>query len=60
MKMDGRTDIFAFAALLYEIGTGKTVFPGETQASMIAKILEVEPPLISELQIPVQNLIPVS
>ena len=49
-EIDARTDIFAFGALVYEMGTGKGAFPGETQASVIAKILEVDPPPMSELQ----------
>ena len=42
-EIDNRTDIFAFGALVYEMATGKKAFPGETQASVIAKILEVDP-----------------
>ncbi|MGH9897183.1 MAG: serine/threonine protein kinase, partial [bacterium] len=49
-EIDSRTDIFAFGALVYEMATGKKAFPGETQASVIAKILEVEPPPLSSLQ----------
>ena len=49
-EIDARTDIFAFGALVYEMATGKKAFPGETQASVIAKILEVDPPPMSELQ----------
>ena len=49
-ETDNRTDIFAFGALVYEMATGKKAFPGETQASVIAKILEVDPPPMSELQ----------
>jgi len=49
-EIDARTDIFAFGALVYEMGTGKRAFPGETQASVISKILQVDPPPMSELQ----------
>ena len=49
-EIDARTDIFAFGALVYEMATGKKTFPGETQASVIAKILEVDPPPMSSLQ----------
>ena len=49
-EIDGRSDIFAFGALVYEMGTGKRAFPGETQASVISKILQVDPPPMSELE----------
>ena len=41
---DARTDIFALGALLYEMATGRRAFEATTQASLIAKILETEPP----------------
>src|SRR5580704_11707092 len=49
-EVDARTDIFAFGAVAYEMATGKKAFEGKTQASLIAKILETEPPPISSLQ----------
>jgi eukaryotic-like serine/threonine-protein kinase len=49
-EVDARTDIFAFGAVLYEMATGKKAFEGKSQASLIAKILETEPPLVSLLQ----------
>ncbi len=49
-EVDARTDIFAFGAVVYEMATGKKAFEGKTQASLIAKILETEPPPISSLQ----------
>src|ERR1700682_3207156 len=49
-EVDARTDIFAFGALVYEMATGKRAFEGKTQASLIAKILEPDPPPISTLQ----------
>ena len=36
-EIDGRTDIFAFGALVYEMATGKKAFEGKTTASLIAK-----------------------
>ena len=51
-EIDHRTDVFAFGAMVYEMGTGKRAFPGETQASVIAKVLEVDPPPMSSLQPP--------
>src|SRR5579864_8456931 len=49
-EVDARTDIFAFGAVVYEMATGKKAFEGKTQASLIAKILETDPPPISSLQ----------
>src|ERR1700731_3009721 len=49
-EVDARTDIFAFGAVVYETATGKRAFEGESQASVIAKILETDPPPISSLQ----------
>jgi serine/threonine-protein kinase len=42
--IDSRTDIFAFGAVVYEMATGKRAFEGSSQASVIAKILQREPP----------------
>jgi Tol biopolymer transport system component/predicted Ser/Thr protein kinase len=49
-EVDARTDIFAFGAVVYEMATGKKSFEGKTSASVMAKILEVDPPSISSLQ----------
>jgi predicted Ser/Thr protein kinase len=49
-EVDARTDIFAFGAMVYEMATGKRAFEGKTQASLIAAILEREPPPMSSLQ----------
>ena len=49
-EIDARTDIFAFGAVVYEMATGKKAFEGKSQASLIAKILEADPPPISSLQ----------
>jgi eukaryotic-like serine/threonine-protein kinase len=49
-EVDARTDIFAFGAVVHEMATGKRAFEGKTQASLIAKILEIDPPPISSLQ----------
>ena len=50
LDADARTDIFAFGAVLYEMLTGRKAFDGTTQASVIAAILEREPPPISATQ----------
>src|SRR6202043_1193809 len=49
-EIDARTDIFAFGAVVYEMATGKRAFEGKSQASLIAAILEREPPAMSSLQ----------
>src|SRR6202040_2196081 len=49
-EVDARTDIFAFGAVVYETATGKKAFEGKSQASLIAAILEREPPAMSALQ----------
>src|ERR1700682_5504977 len=43
-EVDARTDIFAFGAVVYEMATGKKAFEGKTSASVMAKIMEAEPP----------------
>ena len=49
-EADGRTDIFAFGAVLYETLTGRKAFTGKTQASLLGAILKDEPPPIATLQ----------
>jgi Tol biopolymer transport system component/predicted Ser/Thr protein kinase len=49
-EADARTDIFAFGAIVYEMITGKKAFEGKSQASLIAAILEREPPPVSSQQ----------
>src|ERR1700730_18646659 len=49
-EADARTDIFAFGAIVYEMITGRKAFEGKSQASLIAAILEREPPPISSQQ----------
>src|SRR5918993_586701 len=46
---DPRTDIFALGAVIYEMVTGRRAFQGGTQASVMAKILETDPPPPSTL-----------
>jgi eukaryotic-like serine/threonine-protein kinase len=43
MRVDERTDIWAFGCVLYEMLTGRPVFTGETVSETIAAILEREP-----------------
>jgi hypothetical protein len=45
-----RTDVFALGAVIYEMATGKKAFEGKSQASLIAAILERDPPPVSTIQ----------
>src|SRR5262249_6267840 len=46
--LDGRTDIFAFGAVLYEMATGRQAFWGDSQAAILAAVLTHEPKPLSE------------
>jgi serine/threonine protein kinase/Tol biopolymer transport system component len=47
---DARSDIFALGAVLYEMTTGRKAFEARSQASLIAAILEKDPPPVSQVQ----------
>ena len=49
-EADARSDIFALGSVLYEMATGKRAFEGKTTTSVIAAILERNPPPISDVQ----------
>jgi serine/threonine protein kinase/Tol biopolymer transport system component len=49
LAVDGRTDIFAAGAILYEMLAGRRAFEGPTSADTISAILNEEPPAISQL-----------
>ena len=47
---DARTDVFAFGAVVYEMVTGRRVFTGDSQASLIAAILGSQPNPMSTIE----------
>jgi serine/threonine protein kinase len=47
--VDARTDIFALGSILYEMAAGRRPFSGESQASLIAAILDRDPEPISQI-----------
>jgi eukaryotic-like serine/threonine-protein kinase len=49
-ELDGRSDIFSFGAVLYEMLTGKRAFEGKSQLSVASAILEKEPVPISSVK----------
>jgi serine/threonine protein kinase/Tol biopolymer transport system component len=49
-ELDGRSDIFSFGAVLYEMLTGQRAFPGKSQLSVASAILEKEPAPISSVK----------
>jgi serine/threonine protein kinase len=49
-EVDARTDLFAFGAVLYEMLSGARAFAANSQAGLIAAILEHDPPPLSTRQ----------
>jgi len=49
-EADTRTDIFALGAVVYEMATGRKAFEAKSRASLIAAILEREPPPVSSVR----------
>src|SRR5690349_4781922 len=47
-EADARSDIWALGCVLYELFAGRRAFEGRSQASLIAAILEREPPPVGE------------
>jgi serine/threonine protein kinase/tetratricopeptide (TPR) repeat protein len=47
--VDGRSDIFSFGAVLYEMVTGRRAFSGDTAVSTLASVIKDHPKPLSEL-----------
>jgi serine/threonine protein kinase/tetratricopeptide (TPR) repeat protein len=47
-SVDGRTDIFSLATVVYEMIAGRAPFDGDTDSDVVAEILKTEPPPLSE------------
>jgi Tol biopolymer transport system component len=50
-QADARTDLFAFGAIVYEMASGRRAFSGNSQASLIAAILDRDPEPLSSIQL---------
>src|SRR5262249_44827571 len=48
-KLDVRSDIFSFGAVLYEMVTGQKAFEGDSKMSTLAAILNKDPKPVSEI-----------
>ena len=48
--IDGRSDIFSFGAVLYEMLTGQRAFGGDTKLSVLSAILAKEPEPVSSIR----------
>ena len=49
-EVDHRSDIFSFGAIVYEMATGRRAFEGGSAASVMAAILERDPPAMTTLK----------
>jgi serine/threonine protein kinase len=47
-RVDGRSDIFSFGSVIYEMLTGRRAFSGDSPLMILTAILRDEPPPISE------------
>jgi Tol biopolymer transport system component len=48
-KVDARSDVFSFGALLYEMATGRRAFPGASTAEVLATLMREQPKAPSEV-----------
>ena len=56
--VDGRSDIFSFGAVLYQMATGKRAFTGNSLTAVIAAVLHKEPdPLAGDVAPDLQKII---
>jgi Tol biopolymer transport system component len=42
-RIDSRSDVFAFGALVYEMATGRRAFSGDSREAMLAAVIEARP-----------------
>jgi eukaryotic-like serine/threonine-protein kinase len=49
LKLDGRSDIFSFGSVLYEMATGRRPFAADTRLALLNKIVNEDPPPPSEI-----------
>ncbi len=49
-ELDARSDLFSFGLLLYEMLTGRRAFEAENSATVIAAILERDPPNVEAIE----------
>ncbi|MBA2528033.1 MAG: protein kinase, partial [Pyrinomonadaceae bacterium] len=54
LGVDARTNIFSLGVVLFEMVSGRAPFGGETPSHVIVSILESEPPLPGEAEVPTE------
>ena len=56
-KVDARSDIFAFGAVLYEMVSGRRAFQGDSRIATLSAICYKDPPLLEGLPLDLEKLI---